>query len=67
MLVEQLTGLGQRELARGALQQTHAERRFQLGQTARQARLRDAQDPLGSGKAAMFDDLLEVHQVIQVV
>ena len=67
MLVEQLARFGQRELARGALQQTHAERRLQFGQTPRQTRLRDAEHPLRRGKSAVLDDLREVHQVIQIV
>jgi hypothetical protein len=61
-----LTGIGEGQLAGGALQETHAEARFQLGHAARQAGLGDAQGPPGGGESAAVDHLGEVEHVVQV-
>jgi hypothetical protein len=67
MLVEQLAGLGQRELARRTLQQPHAERGLEFRQPSRQARFGDTEHAFRGREAAMLDDLREVHEVVQVV
>ncbi|KGR95377.1 pirin family domain protein [Burkholderia pseudomallei MSHR5492] len=67
MLIEKLARLGQRELARRALQQAHAERRLELGESPRQARFRDAEHAFRGREAAVLDHLREVHQVVQVM
>ncbi|MCY1549303.1 hypothetical protein D9M68_854650 [compost metagenome] len=62
-----LADLGERELARGALQQAHTELRFQPGHAARQPRLGQAQRPASSREAAALHDLGEQEHVVQVL
>src|SRR5258708_15765169 len=67
MLVEELAGLRQRELARGTLHETQVERGFEFGYGSRQTRLGDAQHTFGRRESTVLDDIREVHQVIEVV
>jgi hypothetical protein len=64
--VHVLADLGDRELARRALQQPHAEVGFQLRDAPAQARFRDAERALGGGIAPMLDDAGEELQVVEV-
>jgi hypothetical protein len=64
--VHVLADLGDRELARRALQQAHAEVRLQLRDAPAQPRLRDAERALGGGIAAMLDHAGEELQVVEV-
>ena len=61
-----LTGLGWREMARRAIEQTHAELRFELLHAVTQRRLRHAESPACGGEATTLDHLHEVEEVIQV-
>ena len=65
--VVDLAGLRQRQLARGALQQAHAQPRFQLGDAARQPGLGQAQRPAGGGETAAVHHLGEEEHVVQVL
>ena len=62
-----LAHLGQRELARGALQQPHAQLRFQIRHAPREARLGDAQRPPGGGEAAPLHHFGEIQHVVEVL
>jgi len=59
--------VGDRETARGALQQAHAHVGFQLADAPAQARLGNAQRAFGRGEAAMVHDHGEVIEVIEVL
>ena len=62
-----LAHLGQRQLAGGALQQTHAQLLLELGDPAREPRLRNAQTPARRREPAALDHLGEIQHVIQVL
>ena len=64
--VHALPDVGDREPARRALQQAHAQVGFELGDAPAQARLRDAERTLGRGVAAVLDDHGEELQVVEV-
>eukprot|EP01083_Nonionella_stella_P110308 322674_1 len=67
MAVHAGADVGDRETARGALQQAHAQVGFQLADAAAQSRLGDAQGALGGGDSAVVDHHREVVQIIQVM
>jgi starch synthase len=67
MAVEQFTGLRERQLARRALQQPHAQAPFQFGHPPGELGFRDVQGAAGSGKAALVHHLGEEQHVVQVL
>jgi len=67
MPVEELAGLGQRELSGGPLHQTHTQRRLKLRHAPRQTRLGDTQHPLRRRETAVLDNVRKIHQIIEVM
>jgi hypothetical protein len=59
--------IGDREAARGALQQAHAQVGLQLADAPAQARLGDAQCTFGRSESAVVNHHREVVQVIQIL
>ncbi|MCY1526282.1 hypothetical protein D9M68_612910 [compost metagenome] len=62
-----LADIGQRQLAGGALQQAHAQARFQFGDAPREARLGHPQQAAGGGEAAVLDDFGEIEEIVEVL
>jgi hypothetical protein len=62
-----LAGLGQRQLAGGALQQPHTEPGLEFRHPARQSGFRQPERPCRRRKAAVVDHLGEEQQFVQVL
>src|SRR3546814_7248029 len=62
-----MTDVGDREPARGALQQAHAQLGFQLADAPAQARLGNPQRALGGGEATVVDDGGKVVEIVEVL
>ena len=67
VLQRALADVGDGKAPRAALDQPHAQPRFQLGDAAAQLALGDAGGALGSGKAAVLGHVGEVGEVVEVV
>ncbi|MNP18802.1 hypothetical protein D3C76_1112990 [compost metagenome] len=67
MPVVAFADIGQRQLARGALQQAHLQALLQLRHASRQARLRQPQHTPGGGEPAGFHHLGEVIEIVEVL
>jgi hypothetical protein len=67
MPVTQLAGLGQRQLAGGAVQQPHAQPGLEFGDAARQARLGQVQGPGRSREAAVVHHFGKEQQFVEVL
>src|SRR3546814_18462318 len=62
-----MTDVGDREPARGALQQAHAQLGFQLADAPAQARLGNPQRAPGGGEATVVDDGGKVVEIVEVL
>jgi hypothetical protein len=67
MAVDALADIGDRETARGPLQQAYAEVGLELADAPAQPRLGDPERAFGSGETAVVDDGGEVVEVVEVL